>query len=55
MLKNFHLDEENQPKISLNNDQPEEKIIQLRRSDRKRRAAKLAAKIIQYDPRKKMP
>jgi hypothetical protein len=55
MLENFHLDD-NQPKNQSKNssdDQPE-KIIQLRRSDRKRRASKLAEGMIQYDPRKKM-
>jgi hypothetical protein len=57
MLKNFHFDEnqsKNQSKISRNDDQSEE-IIQLRRSDRKRRASKLAEEMIQYDLRKKMP
>jgi hypothetical protein len=63
MLKNFHLGDqsenqpENQPEISQNDqpdDQPEE-IIQPRRSDRERRASKLAEGMIQYDPRKKMP
>jgi DNA-binding protein H-NS len=56
MLKNFHLDDqqENQSKISLNDDQFEEKIIQLRRSDKERRASKLAEEMIQYDLRKKM-
>jgi CRISPR/Cas system CSM-associated protein Csm2 small subunit len=58
MLKKFYLDDnqsENQSKISLNDDQLEEKIIQLRRSGRERRASKLAEEMIQYDLRKKMP
>jgi hypothetical protein len=53
MLKSFPLDEENQSKNSFN-DQLEEKIIQLKRLDRKRRASKLVEKMIQYDFRKKM-
>jgi hypothetical protein len=56
MLENFHLDD-NQPKNQSKNppdDQPEE-IIQPRRSDRERRASKLAEGMIQYDLRKKMP
>jgi hypothetical protein len=54
ILKNFHLDD-NQSKISLNDDQVEEKIIQLRRFDKERRASKLIERMIQYDLRKKMP
>ncbi len=56
MLKNLHLDDnqsKNQLKISLDDDQPEK--IQLRLSERKRRASKLVEKMIQYNPRKKMP
>jgi hypothetical protein len=58
MLENFHLDNqsenqsENQSKISQN-DQSDK--IQLRQLDRKRRASKLAERMIQYDLRKKMP
>jgi hypothetical protein len=59
MLKNFHLDDnqsENQSKNQSENssDDQSEEIIQFRRSDRKRRASKLAEGMIQYDSRKKM-
>ncbi len=55
MLKNFHFDDNQSKNQSKNSfDDQSEKIIQLRRSDRKRRASKLAERMIQYDSRKKM-
>jgi hypothetical protein len=64
MMKNLNLDAENHSEIfsesfSLDDDQHDqtsEKIQSqaLRRSDRKRKASKLAERIIQYDLRKKM-
>jgi hypothetical protein len=55
MLENFHFDD-NQSKNESENpsDDQSAEIIQLRRSDRERRASKLAEVMIQYDPRKKM-
>jgi hypothetical protein len=64
MMKNLNLDAENHPEIfpddfPADDDQTDEKIPQQpqtpRRSDRERKTSKLAEKIIQYDPRKKMP
>jgi hypothetical protein len=48
MLENFHLENQskNQSKISQNDDQFEEKIIQLRQFDKERRALKLAKRMI---------
>jgi hypothetical protein len=66
MIKNLNLDAENHSKIfsedfSADDDrdnQTVEKISQQsqksRRSERERKASKLAERIIQYDPRKKM-
>jgi hypothetical protein len=55
MPEDFHFDENQSKNQSENSpdDQPE-KIIQLRRSGKERRASKLAEGMIQYDPRKKM-
>jgi hypothetical protein len=68
MMKNLNLDQQNQPEnhpeifpegFPADDDQTDEKIPQQpqkpRRSERKRKAPKLAERIIQYDPRKKMP
>jgi hypothetical protein len=67
MMKNLNLDAENHPEIfpegfpadDDQDDQTDEKIPQQpqkpRRSGRERKASKLAERIIQYDPRKKMP
>jgi hypothetical protein len=60
MMKNLNLDAENHLEIFSENfsadDQTDEKIQSQasRRSDRERKASKLAEKIIQYDLRKKM-
>jgi hypothetical protein len=53
-IKILNLDE-NQSKnpVADQLDDQSEKIIQPRRFDRKRRASKLAERMIQYDPRKK--
>jgi hypothetical protein len=64
MMKNSNLDAENHLEIfsddfSADDDQADEEISQQpqesRRSERERKASKLAERIIQYDPRKKMP
>jgi hypothetical protein len=55
MLKNFHLDDNQSKNQSKNSSDDQPKEIQPRRSDRKRRASKLAEGMIQYDSRKKMP
>jgi hypothetical protein len=63
MMENLNLDAENHPEnfpgdFPADDDQADEEIDQpqaSRRSDRERRASKLAERIIQYDPRKKMP
>ncbi len=55
MLENFHFDDNQSENQSKNpSDDQSEEIIQLRRSDRERRASKLAEGMIQYDLRKKM-
>jgi hypothetical protein len=56
VMENLNLgeDQPENPVADQSDDQPEE-IIQPRRSDRERRAPKLAEGMIQYDPRKKMP
>jgi hypothetical protein len=63
MMKNLNLNAENHFEIfsrdfSVDDDQTDEKIVRQsqksRRSDRKRKASKLAERIIQYDFRKKM-
>jgi hypothetical protein len=63
MMKNLNLDAENHlenfsENFSADDDQADEKIAQQsqrsRRSERERKAFKLAERIIQYDPRKKM-
>jgi hypothetical protein len=66
MMKNLNLDAENHLEIFSEdfssdddqNDQTDEKIVRqsqaFRRSDRERKASKLAQRIIQYDLRKKM-
>jgi hypothetical protein len=65
MMKNLNLDAENHFEIFSEDfsvddqdDQTDEKIVRQsqdsKRSDRKRKASKLAEKIIQYDLRKKM-
>ncbi len=65
MMKNLNLDAENQFEVFAEDfsiddqdDQTDEKIVrqsqESRRSDRERKASKLAEKIIQYDSRKKM-
>ncbi len=64
-MKNLNLDAENQFEVFAEDfsiddqdDQTDEKIVrqsqESRRSDRERKASKLAEKIIQYDSRKKM-
>jgi hypothetical protein len=63
MMKNLNLDAENHPEnfpedFPADDDQTDEKIVQSqasRRSERERKTSKLAEKLIQYDPRKKMP
>jgi hypothetical protein len=64
MMKNLNLDAENHPEIFSKDfsadddqlDQTDEKIQSQasRRSDRERKTSKLAERIIQYDPHKKM-
>ncbi len=55
MLKNFHLDDQSKNQSKNSSDDQLEEVIEFRRSDKERRASKLAEKMIQYDPRKKMP
>jgi hypothetical protein len=66
MMKNLNLNQQNPSEnhseifpddFSADDDQADEKIDQSqasKRSDRERKASKLAERIIQYDPRKKM-
>jgi hypothetical protein len=62
MMKNLNLDAENHLEnfsedFSADDDQTDKKIVQSqasKRSERKRKASKLAERIIQYDSRKKM-
>jgi hypothetical protein len=58
MMKNLNLDAENHLEIFSEDFSADEEIDQSqasRRSGRERKTSKLAERIIQYDPRKKMP
>jgi hypothetical protein len=58
MMKNLNLDAENHFEIFSDDFSADEEIDQsqaFKRSGRERKTSKLAERIIQYDPRKKMP